>query len=40
MNIKMRFKKYIALCCSLFLVLFNLNSYIVVSANTLNDIEK
>jgi len=37
MNIKMRLKRYIAICCSLFLVLFNLNSYIVVNANTLND---
>lgn len=37
MNIKMRLKRYIALCCSLFLVLFNLNSYIVVNANTLNN---
>ena len=37
MNIKMRLKRYIAICCSIFLVLFNLNSYIVVNANTLND---
>lgn len=37
MNIKMRLKRCIALCCSLFLILFNLNSYIVINANTLND---
>ena len=37
MDIRIRLKRYIALCCSLFLVLFNLNSYIVVNANTLNN---
>ena len=37
MDIRIRSKRYIALCCSLFLLLFNLNSYIVVNANTLNN---
>ena len=37
MDIRIRSKRFIALCCSLFLLLFNLNSYIVINANTLNN---